>query len=281
MSATMSASRQRSRSTKKSKSKNQDLLSGIPDPSDLDLLLEGPEQIMGLKESGPGGPGGPLFTQAEMKTYKKCIKLYITDIKKNEKLVLAQKQKEPIRVKAFVRELLPHLEEIKALHTKIAMNNVGNDKKTKQIFSKHQKQMEKIVKTIERLMRIYQRRVKGLQSIVGGPKNVVRLTGSPVKSAQQLLKDRELSRERKKRREEKYLKELQKKYAVPPDFDYDKTVAELEELGYRKYKGKKDKQKNKGNKATKGKKGKKRTKGGSLKRKNRSNRSHKRTHRRR
>jgi len=259
----MSASRQRSRSTKKSKSKSQDLLSGIPDSSELDLLLDGPEQIMGLKETGPGGPGGPLFTQAEMKTYKKCTKLYITDIKKNEKLVLPQGKKDPIAVKAFVRNLSPHLEEIKALHTKIVMNNIGNDKKTKHIFSKHQKQMEKIVKTIERLMRIYYRRVKGLQDIVGGPKNVVRLTGGPVKSAQQLLKDRELSRE------EKYLNELQKKYAVPADFDYDKTVAELEEMGYRKYKGKKGK---KGKKGTKAKKGIKRTKGGSLKRKNRSRR---------
>lgn len=260
MSASRQRSRQRSRTTKKSKSKNQDLLSGIPDSSELDLLLDGPEQIMGLKETGPGGPGGPLFTQAEMKIYKKCTKLYITDIKKNEKLVLPQGVKDPIMVRAFVKDLSPHLEEIKALHTKIVMNNIGNDKKTKQIFSKHQKQMEKIVKTIERLMRIYYRRVKGLQDIVGGPKNVVRLTGGPVKSAQQLLKDRELSRERKKKREEKYLNELQKKYAVPADFDYDKTVAELEEMGYRKYKGKK------------GKKGKKRTKGGSLKRKNRSRR---------
>lgn len=270
MSATMSASRQRSRSTsKRSKSKNQDLLSSIPDSSELDLLLDGPEQIMGLKETGPGGPGGPLFTQAEMKTYKKCTKLYITDIKKNEKLVLPQGGKDPIMVRGFVRDLSPHLEEIKALHTKIVMNNIGNDKKTKQILSKHQKQMEKIVKTVERLMRIYYRRVKGLQDIVGGPKNVVRLTGGPVKSAQQLLKDRELSRERKKKREEKYLKELQKKYAVPADFNYNKTMEELEEMGYRKYKGKKDK---KGKKGTKAKKGKKRTKGGSLKRKNRSRR---------
>lgn len=272
MSASRQRSRQRSRTTKKSKSKNQDLLSGIPDSSDLDLLLEGPEQIMGLKEMGPGGPGGPLFTQAEMKTYKKCTKLYITDLKKNEKLVLPQGEKDLIMVKAFVRDLSPHLEEMKGLHTKMVMNNIGNDKKTKHIYTKHQKQMEKIVKTIERLMRIYQRRVKGLQDIVGGPKNVVRLTGPPVKSAQQLLKDRELSRERKKKREEKYLKELQKKYAVPADFDYDKTVAELEEMGYRKYRGKK------GKKGTKGKKGKKRTKGGSLKRKNRSRRK---THRRR
>lgn len=268
----MSASRQRSRSTKKSKSKSQDLLSGIPDPSELDLLLEGPEQIMGLKEMGPGGPGGPLFTQAEMKTYKKCTKLYITDIKKNEKLVLPQGKKDPIMVRAFVRDLSSHLDTMKGLHTKLVMNNIGNDKKTKQIYTKHQKQMEKIVKTIERLMRIYQRRVKGLQDIVGGPKNVVRLTGGPVKSAQQLLKDRELSRERKKKREEKYLKELQKKYAVPSDFDYDKTVAELEEMGYRKYKGKKGTKGKKGKKGTKAKKDKKRTKGGSLKRKNRSRR---------
>ena len=145
MSATMSASRQRSRTTKKSKSKNQDLLSGIPDSSDLDLLLDGPEQIMGLKETGPGGPGRPLFTQAEMKTYKKCIKLYITDLKRNEKLVLPQGKKDPIMVRASVRDLSPHLEEMKGLHTKIAMNNVGNDKKTEKIYTKHQKQMEKNV----------------------------------------------------------------------------------------------------------------------------------------
>jgi len=270
----MSRSRQRS-SSKKSKSKIQNLLSGIPDTSDLDLLLDGPEQILGLKEMGPGGPGGALFTQEEMKTYKKCIKLYITDLKKNEKLVLPKGEKDPIMVRAFVRELSSHLDDMKGLHTKLVMNNIGNDKRTKQIFTKHQKQMEKIVKTIERLMRIYQRRVKGLQDIVGGPGNVLRLTGPPLKSAKQLLKDRELSRERKKKREEKYLKELQKKYDVPVDFDYDKTVAELEEMGYRKYRRKK------GRKSKRVLKAMKRTKGGSFKRRNRSRRKTQRTYRRR
>ena len=266
MSATMSASSQRSRpSSKKSKSKRQDLLSGIPDSSDLDLLLDGPEQIMGLKEMGPGGPGGPLFTQDEMKTYKKCIKLYITDIKKNEKLVFPQLQKDPIGAKAFIRNLPTHLDTIKDLHTKLVMNNIGNDKRTKQIFIKHEKQMEQIVKTIERLMRIYYRKFKGLQDSVGGPRNVVRLTGPSVKSAQQLLKDRELSRKNKRKREEMFLKELQNKYAVPSDFNYDKTLAELEEMGYRKYKSKKGKRAKKG----KGKKrnNTKKKKGGSLKRK--------------
>ena len=49
----------------KSKSKNQDLLSGIPDSKQLDLLLDGLQQIMGLKENR-SVVRGPLFTQVEI-----------------------------------------------------------------------------------------------------------------------------------------------------------------------------------------------------------------------
>ena len=266
----MSASRNRSRSTSnRTKSKRQSaLLSELSDVSDLNLLLDGPEQIMGLKVNhGFGGPGGGLFTKEELEIYKICTQMYITDIKKNEKNVIPHKNPDVIKVREFVRKLPSHLKSMQALHTKIIMNDMSKDKYIKEIFLKHQKQIEQIIKTIERLMRIHYRRLKGLQDLVGGPRNVARLTGGPSKSIEQILKDRELSRERKQTVDKKKLSELQKKYGVPEDFDYDKTIAELEDMGYIFYK-KSKKAKGKKSKKAKGKK----KKGGSLRTKRRSRR---------
>lgn len=53
---------------------NQDLLSDIPDPRELDTL------VLGLKVTGSGGPGGPL-TPEEIKTYNRCIKYYFPKLK--------------------------------------------------------------------------------------------------------------------------------------------------------------------------------------------------------
>ena len=277
MSATMSGVRSRTRSKSRGvkTKKKSDLLSGIPDASDLNLLLDGPEQILGLKEHTGRGPGGPpLFTQQEMVIYKRCIKKYITDIKQNEKLIIPHKNPDRIKVREFTKSLQSDLDDIDYLLTKIQLNNMGKDKETKGIFNKHQKQMDQIVKTIKRLMSIHSRRIQGLHGIVGGPKNVNRLTGPRVKTATEMLRDREQSRKNKRKTETQRLHSLEIKYKVPSDFDEDKELDELHDMGYRGYRkgqkgknkkasGKKASGKKASGKKASGKKGKRGKKGGS------------------